>query len=399
MKYDIVIIGAGIVGLASALKLKEKNPGLNIAVVEKENKVAKHQTGNNSGVIHAGVYYKPASLKDINNRLGYKLLLEFCEKEGVPYNLCGKIIIATEKDQLQRLDSLYKRGLENGLSKIKKLKSEEIAEYEPHARGYEAIWVPYTGIIDYAVVCEKYAEILTNRQGVTIFLNEKVTGIKKLADSCEVITPSKTFEAKLVINTAGLYADEVAAFNDKNLDVKILPFRGEYYIIRPERSFLVKGLIYPVPDPAFPVLGVHFTKKLDGAIEAGPNAVLAFKKEGYKKTDFSWHEFSDYVFWKGFLNIMRKHWKMGLGEYYRSYNKIAFTHALQKLVPELRKDDLITGGAGVRALAADSKGGILDDFLFVEEKNILNVLNAPSPAATASLSVGNSIADMALKKL
>jgi L-2-hydroxyglutarate oxidase len=394
MKYDI-----GIVGLASALKLKEKNPGLNIAVVEKENKVAKHQTGNNSGVIHAGVYYKPASLKDINNRLGYKLLLEFCEKEGVPYNLCGKIIVATEKNQLQRLDNLYKRGLENGLSKIKKLRSEEIAEFEPHVRGHEAIWVPYTGIIDYGQVCAKYAEILTSRLGVSIFLNEKVINIIKKADGCEVITPLATYETRLVINTAGLYADEVAAFNDKNLDVKILPFRGEYYIVRPERSFLVKGLIYPVPDPAFPVLGVHFTKKLDGAIEAGPNAVLAFRKEGYKMTDFSWHELSDYVFWKGFVNIMRKHWKMGIGEYYRSFNKIAFTHALQKLVPELRKDDLITGGAGVRALAADSKGGILDDFLFIEEKNILNVMNAPSPAATASLAVGNSIAEMALKKL
>jgi L-2-hydroxyglutarate oxidase len=399
MKYDIVIIGAGIVGLASALKLKEKRPNLNIAIIEKENKVAKHQTGNNSGVIHAGVYYKPGSLKAINNQSGYKLLLDFCDKEGVPYNLCGKIIVATERNQLERLNNLYKRGLENGLSKIKKISSQEILEYEPHVRGYEAIWVPYTGIVDYGIVCEKYAEIFINRLGGTIFLNEKVINIKKQDDSCEVITENKTFETKLVINTGGLYADEIAAFNDKKLDVKILPFRGEYYIIRPERSFLVKGLIYPVPDPAFPVLGVHFTKKLDGAIEAGPNAVLAFKKEGYKKTDFNWSEFSDYFFWKGFLNIMRKHWKMGIGEYYRSFNKTAFTRALQKLVPELRKDDLITGGAGVRALAADSKGGILDDFLFVEEKNILNVLNAPSPAATASLAVGNSIAEMALKKL
>jgi len=399
MKYDIIIIGAGIVGLATALKLKEKKPNLSIAVIEKENKVAAHQTGNNSGVIHAGVYYKPGSLKAINNQGGYKLLLEFCDREGIAYNLCGKLIVATAKNQLDRLDNLYKRGLENGLDKIKKIGSEEIKEHEPYVKGYQAIWVPYTGIIDYKKVCEKYAEIFITKLGGEIYLSEKVINIKKQTDSCEVITLNKTFEAKLVINTAGLYADEVAAFNNKNTNVKILPFRGEYYIIRPERSYLVKGLIYPIPDPAFPVLGVHFTKKLDGAIEAGPNAVLAFKKEGYNKWDFNWSEFSDYVFWRGFIHIMRKHWKMGIGEYYRSFNKNAFTKALQKLVPELRKDDLITGGAGVRALAADKNGGIIDDFLFIEEKNILNVLNAPSPAATASLAVGNSIAGMALKKL
>jgi (S)-2-hydroxyglutarate dehydrogenase len=399
MKYDIIIIGAGIVGMASALKLKEKKPNLKIAVVEKEKSVAYHQTGNNSGVIHAGVYYKPGSLKAINNQSGYKLLLEFCNKEGIAYNLCGKIIVATHKNQLQRLENLYTRGLENGLSKIKMISSEEIKEYEPYVAGHRAIWVPYTGIIDYKKVCEKYAEIFTNRLGGDIFLNEKVVNIIKQTDSCELITTNKTFAAKLIINTAGLYADEIAALNNHKLDVKILPFRGEYYIIRPERNYLVKGLIYPVPDPAFPVLGVHFTKKLDGSIEAGPNAVLAFKKEGYKKTDFSWKEFSDYAFWRGFIHIMRKHWRMGLGEYYRSFNKTAFTKALQKLVPELTNDDLITGGAGVRALAADKYGGILDDFLFLEEKNILNVINAPSPAATASLAVGNSVAEMALKKL
>jgi (S)-2-hydroxyglutarate dehydrogenase len=399
MKYDVIIIGGGIVGLASALKLKEHRPNLTIAIIEKEDVVAKHQTGNNSGVIHSGVYYKPGSLKAINNLGGYKLLLEFCDKEGVPYNLCGKIIVATHKNQLERLDNLYKRGLENGLNKIKKIASEEIKEYEPYVHGLQAIWVPYTGIIDYKKVCEKYAEIFTKKFGGEIFLNQKVIDIKKHSDSCEIITQNKTFEAKLIINTAGLYADTIAAINNKNLNVKILPFRGEYYIIRPDRTYLVRGLIYPVPDPTFPVLGVHFTKKLDGAVEAGPNAVMAFKKEGYKRSDFLWSEFSDYTFWLGFAHIMRKHWKMGIGEYYRSFNKTAFTKALQKLVPDLRKDDLITGGAGVRALAADRKGGILDDFLIMEEKNILNVLNAPSPAATASLSIGKSVAEMALKKI
>jgi (S)-2-hydroxyglutarate dehydrogenase len=399
MKYDIIIIGGGIVGLATANRLKEKSPDLKIAVLEKEKTLAAHQTGNNSGVIHAGVYYKPGSLKATNNQQGYRQLIEFCDKENIPYNLCGKLIVATHKNQLERLENLYKRGLQNGLDKIKKLPQEEIGNYEPHVKGVAAIWVPYTGIIDYKQVAEKYGEIFRERHGGDIFLQQKVTGIHKYDGYNEVITPENNFEARLVINTAGLYADKIAALNTKNLRVKILPFRGEYYLLRPDREYLVKGLIYPVPDPAFPVLGVHFTKKLTGGVEAGPNAVLAFKREGYRKTDFSFSEASDFIFWRGFLHIMRKHWKMGIGEYYRSFNKTAFTHALQKLVPELQKDDLIAGGAGVRALAADRDGGIIDDFMFVEEKGILNVLNAPSPAATASLSVGNTIAGMALKML
>ncbi len=398
MRYDIVIIGGGIVGVSAAMKLMEKNPGLKVAVLEKENRLAPHQTGNNSGVIHSGIYYKPGSLKAKECQSGYRQMLEFCDRENVSYNLCGKIILATHTNQLPRLENLYNRGLENGLSKIRKLGKDEIKEFEPHAGGLQAIWVPYTGIIDYAKVTEKYGEIFT-RLGGSIFMENKVENIIKYSGYSEVITQKATYEAKLVINTSGLYADKIAALNWKNLKVKILPFRGEYYILKPERQHLVRGLIYPVPDPAFPVLGVHFTKKLNGAVEAGPNAVLAFKREGYKKSDFSWKEFSDFVFWKGFIHVARKHWKMGLGEYYRSFNKIAFTHALQKMVPELQMDDLITGGAGVRALAADADGGILDDFMFVEDQQILNILNAPSPAATASLSIGNTIADMALKKL
>lgn len=398
MRYDIVIIGGGIVGVSAAMKLMEKNPGLKVAVLEKENRLAPHQTGNNSGVIHSGIYYKPGSLKAKECQSGYRQMLEFCDRENVPYDLCGKIILATHKNQLTRLENLYKRGLENGLSKIRKLGKDEIKEFEPHADGLQAIWVPYTGIIDYAKVTEKYGEIFM-RLGGSIFMENKVENIIKYSGYSEVITQKATYEAKLVINTSGLYADKIAALNWKNLKVKILPFRGEYYILKPERQNLVRGLIYPVPDPAFPVLGVHFTKKLDGTVEAGPNAVLAFKREGYKKSDFSWKEFSDFVFWRGFIHVARKHWKMGIGEYYRSFNKIAFTNALQKMVPELQMDDLITGGAGVRALAADADGGILDDFMFVEDQQILNILNAPSPAATASLSIGNTIADMALKKL
>jgi (S)-2-hydroxyglutarate dehydrogenase len=399
MNYDIVIVGGGIVGLATALRIKEANQALKVVLLEKEYSLASHQTGNNSGVIHSGIYYKPGSLKATNCIDGYKQLIDFCQKEGVKYEICGKLIVATTPEELPRLDALYERGLQNGLDKIKKISADEIKDYEPYCVGLAAIVVPYTGIIDYKEVCAKYAEIFTIRYGGEIFLNSKVTDIKIKSDTeSEVITLSKSFTTKLVINTAGLYCDKIAAFNIKNLGYRIIPFRGEYSELKHEKEYLVKNLIYPVPDPAFPFLGVHFTRMIKGGIEAGPNAVFAFKREGYTKSDFSLRETMESLIWPGFQKVMRKYWKTGMGEFYRSYNKNALVKALKQMLPEVSKADLKPGGAGVRAQACDRTGGLVDDFVILEDRGILNVLNAPSPAATASLSIGKHVAELALKR-
>lgn len=397
--YDVIIIGGGIVGLATALKLKENNPDLKVAVLEKEKGVAQHQTGNNSGVIHAGVYYKPGSLKALNCRRGYQLLTEFCEKENVRFELCGKLIVASSKDELSRLENLWERGQQNGLVKMKKISGNEIKEYEPHATGVAAIHVPYTGIIDYKEVSQKYADIFCNRFGGEVHLNQKVTEIFPEKNQVSVNTEKDSFTTKMVINTAGLFSDKVARLTQNELNVRIIPFRGEYHELRKEKTYLVKNLIYPVPDPNFPFLGVHFTRMINGGIEAGPNAVWAFKREGYKKSSFQATEFWEALAWPGFRKVMQKYWKMGLGEYYRSYNKAALVKALQKLVPVIQYNDIVEGGSGVRAQACDKKGGLIDDFLIEENEFILNVLNAPSPAATASLAIGETIAQKAIIKL
>ncbi len=397
--YDIIIIGGGIVGLATGLKLKEGNPDLKIAILEKENKVASHQTGNNSGVIHAGVYYKPGSQKAINCRNGYQQLIDFCNKENVKYDLCGKLIVATKQEELPRLESLWERGQQNGLTRMKKISGEQIKEYEPHATGLAAIHVPYTGIIDYKEVSQKYAEIFTNRYGGEIHLNNKVNNIVEKTDRVEVETSQSHFTGRIVVNTAGLYSDKVAELTQRKLDVRIIPFRGEYYKLLPDRNHLVKNLIYPVPDPNFPFLGVHFTRLVHGGVEAGPNAVWAFKREGYNKFSFNGTEAFESLSWPGFRKVMMKYWKTGIGEYYRSYNKAAFVKALQRLVPEVQHNDLETGGSGVRAQACSRNGGLIDDFLIVEDKFTFNVLNAPSPAATASLAIGESLAQKIRAKL
>jgi (S)-2-hydroxyglutarate dehydrogenase len=399
MKYDIIIIGGGIVGLATALRLLESKPDLKLAILEKEDGVSRHQTGHNSGVIHSGIYYKPGSLKALNCRRGYQQLIEFCDRENIKYELCGKLIVATYKEELPALENIYKRGLENGLEKIRKLSAGEMKEYEPHAYGLAAIHVPYTGIIDYLEVSEKMAEIITKKYGAEIHLNSKVTGIKLFDGYSEIQASDGVFTTRLGINTAGLFSDQIAEMNMDRVDVRIIPFRGEYYEIRKEKEYLVKNLIYPVPDPNFPFLGVHYTRMIHGGVEAGPNAVFAFKKEGYKKSDISLRDLGRSLSWTGYLKVMLKYWKMGLGEYWRSYNKNAFTKALQRMLPEIRKEDLIPGGSGVRAQACDRKGNLADDFLFVENEHIINVLNAPSPAATASLSIGRTIADKALERL
>jgi len=398
MVYDITIVGAGIVGLATAYQILNKKPELKLLILEKENDVAKHQTGNNSGVIHSGIYYKPGSLKAKNCINGYKMLLEFCDRENVKYEICGKVIVATEEWELPILNNLYERGKLNGLEKIKKISKAELKEIEPYANGIEAIFVPYTGIIDFKEVSKKLKEKIQNFGG-EIILNQNVVDIKKMNTSIEVITNSKTYETKLLVTCAGLYSDRLARLTQKNLPLRIIPFRGEYYKIKDEKKYLVRNLIYPVPNPDFPFLGVHFTRMIDGKVEAGPNAVLSFKREGYKKSEVSLKDTLEIFGWKGFQKVMAKYWKIGLGEFYRSYSKGAFTKALQRLIPEIQKDDLVPGGAGIRAQACDDNGNLIDDFYFVEEERIIHVCNAPSPAATASLSIGNYIAEKVFERI
>jgi (S)-2-hydroxyglutarate dehydrogenase len=397
LNYNAIVIGGGAVGLATALQLKEKNPALKIALLEKETRVAKHQTGNNSGVIHSGIYYKPGSLKALNCIRGYDLLVKFCQQHNVPFELCGKIIVATDAHEVPLLENIYKRGLENGLQNLKQLRAEELKEYEPHVAGLAGIFVPQTGIVDYRLVAEAYQRQLENL-GVEIVFQAKVTGIQARQGKQEVITPDKTYVGDLVISCAGLYSDKVAGMTVPNLNVKIVPFRGEYYKLSPEKEYLVKNLIYPVPDPNFPFLGVHFTRMAKGGVEAGPNAVLAFRREGYKKSDIHMTELVETLAWPGFRKVVSKYWRTGLGEMYRSFSKAAFTTALQKLIPEVQAQDLVPGGSGVRAQACDRTGGLLDDFMIYETDRAIHVCNAPSPAATSSLAIGETVADMALKR-
>jgi L-2-hydroxyglutarate oxidase len=396
--YDIIVIGAGIVGLATALNIQQQHPGLKLLVLDKEKTLAAHQTGHNSGVIHSGVYYKPGSLKARNCIRGYQLLLDFCRQEEVPFELCGKVIVATDESELPQLETIFDRGQQNGLGQLKKLTKEELHEYEPHVNGIAAIHVPQTGIISYKAVAEKYAEKL-RKGGAEIKLGQRVINIRTGRNKTEVITEQESFSSRLMINCAGLYSDKVAHMTGQSLNLKIIPFRGEYYELVPEKQHLVKSLIYPVPDPNFPFLGVHFTRMIEGGVEAGPNAVLAFCREGYKKSDINISELMESLRWPGFQLVARKYWRTGMGEYYRSFSKAAFTKALQKLMPELREEDLRPGGAGVRAQACDREGGLLDDFLILESPGVVNVCNAPSPAATSSLAIGEHVAGLALRQL
>ena len=396
--HSVVIIGAGIVGLATAYQLIQKNPALKITILEKEEGIAKHQTGHNSGVIHSGVYYKPGSLKAQNCRRGYDLLLDFCQQNDVAYELCGKVIVATQNAELPQLDMIFERGQANGLKKIKKISGDELHEIEPHVAGIAAIKVPEAGIINYTKVSQKLADLLT-RAGAEIKLNQQVTNIMAAGKTIYVDTYDQEYTADLVINCAGLYSDKVAQMTNQNLNVRIVPFRGEYFELKPEKHYLVNDLIYPVPDPNFPFLGVHFTRMIEGGIEAGPNAVLAFQREGYSKADINLEELSETLRWPGFQKVAAKYWRTGLGEMYRSFSKSAFTKALQKLMPEIQESDLVPGGAGVRAQACDKEGGLLDDFMILESPGVINVCNAPSPAATSSLSIGLTIAEKAFAHL
>ncbi len=393
-RYDAVIVGGGIVGLATALQLQQSRPSSKLLLIEKENMLARHQTGNNSGVIHSGIYYKPGSLKASNCLNGYRLLIDFCNQQGIPYDLCGKIIVATDAQELPLLNTLYDRGIENGLTGMKRLKKEALKDHEPHVAGIEGIFVPQTGIVDYTLVANKYGEVL-RQAGTEIRLGEKVVNMQ----GTTIVTDKGSYNTRLIINCAGLYSDKVASMTIPNLNVRIIPFRGEYYKLRKEKEYLVRNLIYPVPDPSFPFLGVHFTRMAKGGVEAGPNAVLAFRREGYKKTDINLAELTESLLWPGFQKVAKKYWRTGVGEMYRSFSKAAFTKALQKLIPEITESDLVAGGAGVRAQACDREGGLVDDFMILESENAINVCNAPSPAATSSLAIGQTVAKLAVQRL
>lgn len=398
MKYDVIVIGGGIVGLATALQLLNSHPQIKLLLLEKEDQLAKHQTGHNSGVIHSGIYYKPGSLKARNCIEGYDMLIDFCRMNGIKFDLCGKIIVATTPEELPLLENLYVRGNQNGLTGLRKIGKDELKDFEPHVNGLAGIVVPQTGIIDYKEVAQKYGELIQIKGG-QINLGERVIDIQTDNTHSVVSSQKQSYQTNLVINCCGLYSDKVARLTQKNLNLKIIPFRGEYHQLKKEKEYLVKNLIYPVPDPNFPFLGVHFTRMIHGGVEAGPNAVLAFKREGYKKSDINMAELAESLAWPGFQKVAWKYWKTGFGEMYRSYSKAAFVKALQKLLPEITTSDLEPGGAGVRAQACDRTGGLVDDFMILEDKFVINVCNAPSPAATSSLSIGKTIAALASRRL
>ncbi len=397
LNYDIAVIGAGIVGLATAMDLVRRRPDLRLVVVDKEDRVAAHQTGNNSGVIHAGLYYKPGSLKAQMVVEGARRMVEFCQEHDLPYEMCGKLVVAVDDSELPALEELHRRGTANGVLGLQRIRSDEIQEYEPHGIGVAALWSPNTGIVDYKAVAKTYAQIVLDGGGV-VRLNTRVTGLVQDSGRLVIETDRGDLHSRAIINCAGLQGDQIARMTGSTHGLRIVPFRGEYYEVAPEKQRLVRGLYYPVPDPQFPFLGVHFTKKINGSIEAGPNAVLAFAREGYGKTDFSLGYSLGLLAFPGFWVMASRYWKMGLGEMHRSWNKRAFVKALQRLLPELSIDDILPGGAGVRAQAMDTHGNLLDDFSFIEAPNAIHVLNAPSPAATASIAIGTAIADKALSR-
>jgi L-2-hydroxyglutarate oxidase len=394
--YDIAIIGGGIVGTAVGMSL-QKDKNLSVILIEAENKFAPHQTGNNSGVIHSGLYYKPGSLKAKNCIEGRELMYRFCEENNVPYNRCGKIVIAVYDYEVSALHELEQRGRENGLKGIRKISKEEIKEYEPHADGILGLYVPETGIVDYSLVTEKYVEIFTGYGG-KVLISTKFLNLVRKNDEMILETNQGEIKTRVLVNCAGLQSDRVAQKCGIKPNLQIIPFRGEYFNLVKEKEYLINNLIYPIPDPKFPFLGVHFTRMIKGGVEAGPNAVLSFKREGYKKFDFSFEDSIQMFSYVGFWKMAAQHYKMGIKEFYRSFNKNEFVSALQKLVPEIKDADIYPGGAGVRAQALESDGKLVDDFRIIEAENMVHVLNAPSPAATASISIGNTIAGFAKRR-
>ena len=390
--YDFAIIGGGIIGAATAMALQMKSDH-KILIIEAEDRLAAHQTGNNSGVIHSGLYYKPNSLKAKNCTDGRELMYRFCEENNIPFEKCGKIVVAGDESELESLNMLYERGIANGLEGLKKLNAAELKEFEPNVSGIAGLLVPQTGIVDYKKVTEVYAAKVKDNNG-EIKLNCKFLSVKKTGNALIISTNLGELKTKFLVNCGGLYSDRIAKICGVDPGLMIIPFRGEYYKLKSDKEHLVKNLIYPVPDPNFPFLGVHFTRMIDGGVEAGPNAVLAFKREGYSHSDISLRDVSEMITYIGFWRMVLKYYKMGFGEFYRSASKSAFINALKKLVPDIELDSIEKGGAGVRAQALEASGKLVDDFRIVEAERMIHVLNAPSPAATASISIGNYIAEL-----
>lgn len=389
--HDVIIVGAGIIGLATAFALQQQHPGRRILVLDKEDRIAFHQSGRNSGVLHSGIYYKPGSLKSVTCRAGKREMEEFCERERVPYEICGKVIVAVNESERHALKALYERGSANGV-RCELIDRTRLLELEPHTSGVAAIHVPETGIVDYVQVCDRLASRITD------YGNRVLTGARllKLTETSSQITAETTagdFTAAFVVNCAGLQSDRVASLAGGSSPARIIPFRGEYFKLRSEAAYLCRRLIYPVPDPDFPFLGVHFTRTVSGAVECGPNAVLALAREAYRKTDFGISDLVGTVTYRGFMRLAARHWRAGAGEMWRSMSKPAFVSALRRLIPKITGSDLLPAPAGIRAQAVAPDGSLLDDFSFYETRRVLNVINAPSPAATASLAVGRMIAD------
>ena len=392
--YDIGVIGGGIIGLATAMRLTQEYPDQKVVVLEKDAEIATHQTGHNSGVMHAGIYYAPGTQKANFCSTGGRLLREFCDERGIEYQMCGKVIIANTEEEIPRLEDLFQRGTANGAQGLEMVGPERLRELEPHAAGIKAIWSPNTGIIDFTKVSHAYATEF-RESGGDLLTGTPVRGVVRRDNRLYMETPRGEITAKHIINCAGLYADSVARMMGVDPGVRIVPFRGEYFSIKPERAGLVNGLIYPVPNPALPFLGVHFTRRINGTVEAGPNAVLAFAREGYKKTSFNIVDTFGTFTYPGFLKMARKYWRTAFDEQWRSLRKSVFLKSLQTLMPEIQMDDLAEPGAGVRAQTIDRNGNLLQDFAISQTENAIHVLSAPSPGATSSLTISRYIVDIA----